>query len=383
MERYANLTQYERVSLGQTFNLADGHARQYQDDAQEEIRERLPEIYRASERVAQFDAERDFQAAFYTLAGQGSAIAHPNTLLCTSASLATDLVATYLSLAGRTVSLIQPCFDNLAAILSRRRVKTIPLAEPDLTPPRLTATLDATDADVVFLTLPNNPTGFIMDRNGFANLAALCAQRDKTLILDWTFRFYSRLDEWDQYEILERSEVSYICIEDTGKTWPTLDLKCSTLAASADMHRNLLEVHNDVLLNVSPFVLLLLKEYILDSQRRGLDASIRRPVALNRTELRGALHQSVLVPVAGDADVSVEWVRIDAPGTESDDVVALLAGIGIGILPGNHFFWNDPALGSRYVRVALARDPATFALVCSHIRSVISGHPALRRPLAA
>jgi aspartate/methionine/tyrosine aminotransferase len=382
--RYANLTQYERVSLGQTYNLADGHARQYQDQAQEEIRRRLPDIYRASEHVAQLDAERDFQAAFYTLAGQESAIAHPYTLPCTSASLAIDLIATFLSRANHTVSLIQPCFDNLATILSRRRVAATPLGEPDVTPPMLRGTLGSMAADAVFLTFPNNPTGFVLDPSGFNDLTDLCAEHNKILILDWTFRFFSSLNTWDQYEILERSGVSYICIEDTGKTWPTLDLKCSILATSADMYRQILEVHNDVLLNVSPFVLLLLNQYILDSQRRGLDGTVRRPVLLNRAELRRTLRHSALIPVVGKAEVSVEWVRIDSAAVTSLDVVALLANIGVGILPGDHFFWNDPKLGAGFVRFALARDPATFAVVCSRIESVIANHPTLgRRPLVA
>lgn len=381
---YENLTQYERVSLGRAFNLADGHARQYQDDAQGEICRRLPEIYHASERVAQLDAERHFQSTFYALAGQESAIAHPHTLLCTSASLATDLIATFLSREGLTISLIQPCFDNLATILFRRRVPTVPLAEADITFPRLAATFDGLMADAVFLALPNNPTGFVLERAGFASLAELCAESNKILILDWTFRFFSDLNKWDQYEILERSGASYICVEDTGKTWPTLDLKCSILAASADLYRKLLEVHNDVLLNVSPFVLLLLNEYLLDTKRRGLDLSVRRVVSLNRKVLRDALRRSVLTPVSGKAALSVEWVRIDSIDLDALEVVAMLAEVDVGILPGHHFFWDTPRRGSRFVRFALARDPATFALVCTRIESVIAGRPRLRtRPLVA
>lgn len=384
MERYANLTRYERVSLGQRFNLADGHARQYQDEAQEEICRRLPEIYRTSERVAQHEVERDFQSEFYSLAGQKTAVDHPHTLLCTSASLAIDLIATYLSRDGLTISLLQPCFDNLATILFRRRVATTPLAEADVAPHRLAATFDRLATDAVLLALPNNPTGFVLDRPAFARLAALSAERNKILVLDWTFRFFSDLDRWDQYDILERSGVSYLCVEDTGKTWPTLDLKCSILATSADLYERILEVHNDVLLNVSPFVLLVLTEYIMDSRRRGLDVSVRRLVTRNRLALRGALHRSVLVPIPGEVALSVEWVRIDSTAVASDDVVAMLADVGIGILPGDHFFWHTPPLGSRFVRFALARDPATFALACARIESVISREPRLRgRPMVA
>lgn len=380
MKRHSNLTQYERESLGRAFNLADGHARQYQDDAQLEICRRLPDLYRAGERISQLDLERDFQAAFYALAGQSSATGHPHTLLCTSASLATDLVATFLGRAGLSVGLVQPCFDNLSAIMRRRRVGMMPLAETDFLAPEPGRPV----TDALFVALPNNPTGFVLDRAAFTGLASRCADRGQILILDWTFRFFSALDQWDQYSILDDCGVSYLCVEDTGKTWPSLDLKCSILAASADLFPHVSDVHNDVLLNVSPFALLLLLEYLRDSRRRGLDASVRRPVLANRRRLRGALRQSVLTPVAGQADVSVEWVRIDSPEIESTDVVELLAGAGIGILPGDQFFWADSRRGRKYVRFALARDPATFDAVCHRIEGLIARLEILRRgPLVA
>lgn len=380
MERHSNLTQYERKSLGRPFNLADGHARQYQDDAQLEICRRLPDLYRAGERISQLDVERDFQAEFYGLAGQSSAARHPRTLLCTSASLATDLVATFFGRAGLSVGLVQPCFDNLAAIMHRRDVRTLPLAEIDFLAPE--PGLPVTDA--LFIALPNNPTGFALDRDAFAALAARCADREQILIVDWTFRFFSTFGQWDQYAVLEESKVSYLCIEDTGKTWPSLDLKCSILAASADLFPAISEVHNDVLLNVSPFALLLLLEYLEDSARRGLEQSVRRPVEINRRRLRAALRNSVLTPITGPAKVSVEWVRIDSEEIGSAEVLDVLAEVGIGILPGDQFFWADPSRGREYVRFALARDPAMFDLVCHRIEATIARLAILRRePLVA
>lgn len=379
MTRHPNLTRYERDGLGLEFNLTDGHARQGQDQAQREIRSRLPEIYLLSERTSQLEAEREFQTAFYTLAGQDSARADRHTLLCTSASLATDLVATYLHRRGLSVSLMQPCFDNLATIMGRRRVRMTPLDEECFAPPAS----GASGTDAIFAVLPNNPTGFTLDRDGFARLAARCAAERQILIVDWTFRFFSELDGWDQYAVLRESGVSYLCIEDTGKTWPTLDLKCSILAASPDLYPGILEVHNDVLLNVSPFVLWLTREYILDSLRRGLDASVRSPVAVNRSRLHEALDGTVLTPVPFGAAVSVEWIHIDTPNLRSADVVDLLAAQGVGILPGDHFFWADPARGSRHVRFALARDPQAFTVVCERIATLMPLRQVPRRPLVA
>jgi aspartate/methionine/tyrosine aminotransferase len=380
VERYSNLTQYERDSLGRPFNLADGHARQYQDDHQLEICRRLPDLYRAGERISQLDVEGDFQAAFYGLAGQLSATGHPRALLCTSASLATDLVATFFGHAQLSVGLVQPCFDNLAAIMRRRGVRMTPLSEAELLAPEP----GRPSTDALFVALPNNPTGFVLDRAEFADLAARCARRGQILILDWTFRFFSSLDQWDQYAILEQTGVSYLCIEDTGKTWPSLDLKCSMLAASADLFPHVADIHSDVLLNVSPFTLLLLLEYMQDSGRRGLDLSVRRPVDVNRRRLRKALRESVLAPIGGQAAISVEWVRIDSDEIDSTYVVDLLAHAGIGILPGDLFFWAHPWRGREYIRFALARDPATFDTVCHRIEGMITRLEALRRgPLVA
>ncbi|GIF17348.1 aspartate/methionine/tyrosine aminotransferase [Actinoplanes tereljensis] len=379
MNRHPNLTRYERDGLALEFNLTDGHARQGQDAAQDEIRCRLPELYLISDQSRQLEAEREFQAAFFELAGQGTAATDPHTLLCTSASLATDLVATFLHRRRLSVSLMQPCFDNLATIMARRRVRMTPLDEEVFAPPRS----GAAGTDAVFLVLPNNPTGFVLDRDGFTRLARRCAAEGQILILDWTFRFFSDLDGWDQYAVLRDTGVSYVCIEDTGKTWPTLDLKCSILASSPDLYPEILEVHNDVLLNVSPFVLRLVREYILDSLRRGLDVSVRRPVAVNRALLRETLAGTVLTPVPAPAAVSVEWVRIDDPELDSADVVELLAEQGIGILPGDHFFWAESARGRRHVRFALARDPRMFAALCDRIAAASTLRPVPRRPLVA
>ncbi|MCM4076474.1 pyridoxal phosphate-dependent aminotransferase [Paractinoplanes hotanensis] len=368
MEQFTNLTRYERVSLGLPFNLADGHARQYQDQGQIEISDRLPELYRASESVALPALEREFQRIFFALAGQDTAMTHERTLLSPSASMSTDLIATCAGYHGWSVALVQPCFDNLAAIMARRRVAMVPVREEDLT----ATTLHLPPADALLLTLPNNPTGFLLDPSQFRRLALHCRDTGTVLILDWTFRFFSTLSTWDQYAVLEECGVSYVCVEDTGKTWPSVDLKCSILATSADIYLKLLDVHNDVLLNVSPFVLMLLVEYLRDSGDRGLDATVRQPVLINRNRLRATLRGTILAPVTGRAPVSVEWVRINSPVLQSSDVVTWAADSGIGILPGDHFFWFDPDPGRKFVRFALARDPANFAQACERLEGVLS-----------
>ena len=355
----ANLTQYERVGIGEVFTVTDGHAHQFQDSMQQCIVHQLPELYVISEQTSQPILEKQFQNAFFSVAGQASAARMDRTLLCYSASQSIDIAAVVLSEAGTTVALLQPCFDNLADILRRHGASLVPLSEAEMTPPRLAQTIAGLAADAVFLTLPNNPTGFALDRASFERLAFLCAAHGKTLIIDWTFRFFDEQPTWDQYEVLERSAVSYICIEDSGKTWPTLELKCSILVASPDMYRPLAASHSDLLLNVSPFTLCLLTQYLADTARRGLEASVRRHIRANRLALRRALTGSVLTPAANAATVSVEWLRIDPDGPPGIWIVETLRMSGIAILPGDQFYWHNPDIGSAFVRVALARDQAS------------------------
>ncbi|MHC3468138.1 pyridoxal phosphate-dependent aminotransferase [Streptomyces sp. 7R007] len=370
-----NLTQYEHLGLACEFNLADGHAHQFQDPFQQRIVSRLPVLFAESERTPQREIEKEFRYRFYGLAGQPTARDAGHTLLCQSASQSIDLVAAFLAARGTRVGLLSPCFDNLPGLLRRRGTALSPVAERDLTGPGLDRLLGPDRPGALFLTLPNNPTGFTLTRAGFARLAQRCAATGTLLVVDWTFRFHTAYERWDQYAVLNRSGVSYLCVEDTGKTWPTLDLKCSILATSADLYGPLFELHNDLLLNVSPFVLRLLTGYLEDSAARGLEATVRRPVRTNRTALNQALRGTVLTPVDPRGTISVAWAHVDDPGLGALDVVGLLAAEGVGILPGDHFHWDDTGAGSRYVRFALARDPALFAAACVRIRAALSAEP--------
>ncbi|MEU8472805.1 pyridoxal phosphate-dependent aminotransferase [Streptomyces sp. NPDC029006] len=374
--RYTNLTRYEDIGLNSKFNLADGHAHQGQNPTQREIVASLPELFHAAEQAFQSDSEREFQQAFYSLAGQHSAIGHPRTLLCYSASLSTDLAATYLASRGLSVALLQPCFDNLATILRRRNVALTPLGEDRLrNTAALDETLDAMHADAVFLTLPNNPTGFNLTPDRFRAIVDHCVAHHRILILDCTFRFFDISPLWDQYEVLEDSGVSYLVVEDSGKTWPTQDLKCSILAVSRDLYAGVLELHDDILLNVSPFILRLLTAYIRDTQEAGLERTVWRTIRRNRQALREALAGTILTPEFPDSTVSVDWLRINRPGIRSEDVVATLGRAQIGVLPGDHFHWADHEAGARFIRIALARPPEWFATACGHLRDVVLSTP--------
>ncbi|MFC5648766.1 aminotransferase class I/II-fold pyridoxal phosphate-dependent enzyme [Paenibacillus solisilvae] len=372
IERLSNLTKYESIGMSRMFNVADGHAHQPQTPTQQLIIDRLPELYSQAEAARQSDLESEFRHLFYSIAGQHSAVNHPRALFCYSASLATDLIATYLSSRQLSAALLHPCFDNLATILMRRNVQLVPVHEQELGLDCLDETIAGLTTDAVFLTLPNNPTGFELSREEWERLVILCVKYNKILILDCTFRFFSRIPFWDQYELLETSGVRYLAVEDTGKTWPTQDLKCSILAMSKDLHEEVLELHNDILLNVSPFILKLLIEYLKDTEREGLQNAIWDPIDRNRGTLRKTIQSSCLAANNPDSTISVEWLRILDPGIRSMDMIKHLHDLGIGILPGDHFYWCDMKKGEGYVRFALARSPEMYAQACTLLKPALS-----------
>lgn len=371
MTKFNNLTRYESVGLNQDFNLADGHAHQGQSETQKKIISELSNIFYNSELTKQKALEEEFQNEFFKLAEQFSATNHPRTMLCYSASLSTDLIATYLQKNKLSVSLLQPCFDNLATILKRRDVHLIPVAEDRFIPSNILHTLDNMTTDALFLTLPNNPTGFMLSQDEVKTVIKHCKENDKLLIIDCTFRFYHQDSFWDQYEALEDSGVSYFMVEDTGKTWPTQDLKCSILAASEDLYEGILELHNDILLNVSPFILNLLIEYIKDAQKVGISSSLWKVIEENRTYLRNVIKDSIFVPHSDDTMISVEWLNIADPSINSLHVLESMLEFGLGVLPGDHFHWANPEVGERYIRIALARDPKMFRKSCDALSRYI------------
>jgi aspartate/methionine/tyrosine aminotransferase len=167
--------------------------------------------------------------------------------------------------------------------------------------------------------------------------------------------------------------VSYLTIEDTGKTWPIQDAKCALLTASDDIYEEIYNIHTSVLLNVSPFVLNVVHHYVQDSIEDGF-ASIRDVLERNREAARHALRDTILEYQEPDVPVSVAWFRITRPDLPATELQRDLRAQGVYVLPGTYFYWNDPARGERYIRMALARDPEMFGTAMVALREALGAY---------
>lgn len=377
----SDITQHEIVALRTRYNLADAHTHQRQSPTQRQIVQRLPQLWLEAEETTQYALEQKFIKKFFRLHRQDTALLLDRTMLFYAASIAMVTIGTFLAQEGLSVSLIDPCFDNLHDILKHNQVPLLPLKEElfhnaDAIYRNLQATLTG---DVIALVDPNNPTGFSLlkhGRRGFLELIRYCQDHNKILMVDFCFAAFALMDadfgRFDVYQLLEDSGVSYIAIEDTGKTWPIQDAKCALMTVSRDLHDPVYNIHTSILLNVSPFILNLLSAYLDDSAADGF-ASVRDVLEENRDFARHTLAGGVLEYIEPAVKVSVAWFRIKDPRLSASRLQEIAFRRNVYVLPGTYFFWSRKELGERYIRIALAREPWLFRDSILELKEALDG----------
>jgi aspartate/methionine/tyrosine aminotransferase len=359
---FKNLTAYEIDSLGRSYNLTDGHAFRRWTAAEEAIIDRSPQLFKESSRRMQAGIERDYIRDFSRLGKQTWDADALGYLMCFSASMALEIIANYLRSSGSTATLIEPCFDNLADILHRHGVPMSPFPDAFMESPTgtLENALDRVRSDAICLVTPNNPTGRTLSEDNLWSLVAFCKRNDTLLILDNCFRTYlPRNLVYDQVRIILDADIDAVLIEDTGKTWPTGEIKAPFFAVTraGGLFERIYDIYTDFILHVSPVAIRLSHEFIRLAAQDEL-AYIHQIVAANRRTLYSRLAGSFLVPCERTF-ASVAWLRIDHP-LSGIQLKELLDEHGVFVLPGRQFFWHDRRQGEQFIRVALTRDADMF-----------------------
>jgi aspartate/methionine/tyrosine aminotransferase len=359
---FRNLTGYEIETLPETYNLTDGHAFRRWFAAEEAIIDRSAQLFKNHNRRAQVAIEREYIQDFLELAKQTCAEDALGYLMCFTASMAFEIVANYLRMKRLRLALIEPCFDNLADIFRRHAIPLRPIPDRLLEAPaeQFERALAAVESDAICLVTPNNPTGMMLEERNFRLLLEFCKERGRLLILDNCFRAYvPRPMIYDQYRLVVEAGIDAVMVEDTGKTWPTSEIKAPFVAVSQGrgLLRNIYDIYTDFLLHVSPVGIKLMHEFIRLSQEDDM-ASVHEVVRVNREALYENLAGTFLTPCEHPF-ASIAWLRIDAP-LSGLELKAILDERGVFVLPGEHFFWHDRRQGERFIRVALVRDADVF-----------------------
>jgi aspartate/methionine/tyrosine aminotransferase len=282
--------------------------------------------------------------------------------MCFSASMAFEIIANYLRSSRSTATLIEPCFDNLADILHRHGVPMSPFPDAFMESPTATFenALDRVRSDSICLVTPNNPTGRTLSEDNLRSLVAFCKRNDTLLILDNCFRTYlPRNLVYDQVRIILDADINAMLIEDTGKTWPTAEIKAPFFAVTRarGLFERIYDIYTDFILHVSPVAIRLSHEFIRLAAQDEL-ASIQEVVATNRDALYEQTSGTFLTPCERRF-ASVAWLRIEHP-VDGLELKRILDQRGVFVLPGRHFFWHDRRRGEKFIRVALVRDADMF-----------------------
>jgi len=369
---HRNLTELQVSVLVDEFNLADGHAFRSWSPAERAVIEAAPTMFKEFDRRVHRSIEERYYRTFFSLAEQTLNPSHFTQFPYFTASTGIEVIANFLRLRSLSVALIEPCFDNLKDILRRHDIPLTSFPDELMTadPSVLREFLERTTADAFFLVSPNNPTGAHLPEDNFRTIVEFCAEHDRILILDACFRFYLPAHEvYDQYEILIGSTVDCIVIEDTGKTWPTLEIKAPFISTSPHLTPSIAKIDSDFLLHVSPFAIRLVDGFLRTSAADGR-SHIRGIVEHNRDVLRRHLEPTFLRQVERSF-MSVSWLRIDCD-MRAVELVEHLARANVHVLPGNQFFWSDASVGDGFIRVALMRDAVMFEAAAILLAGVCS-----------
>jgi aspartate/methionine/tyrosine aminotransferase len=353
MSELVNLTTMEVDALTDIdggLNLTDGHARLVLSAEQAAIVARIPDMFAEASRRSFPDIESEAHTTFLRAIGQHSApVGTGRILSCYSSTLATDIVARALP-AGEKIAVLHPTFDNIADLFVTRGLSLVPLSEPAL----LDRRWPGPEIRAIVVTHPNNPTGLVTPPDHLRSLAEHSVRNGQTIIIDASFRGQVRDAQYDTYAILDDAEADWITIEDTGKLWPTHELKLGLLAYSARTVLPIERAFSESLLSASPVVMLLVAALAEDWVSGGYERA-GALVERNRTVLRESLEEIGLVLADPDSQISVARVELPPDGPDSALLYKDMVARGVHVLPCVPFHWADPQGGRRYIRVSLAR----------------------------
>ncbi|MFF4832706.1 aminotransferase class I/II-fold pyridoxal phosphate-dependent enzyme [Streptomyces sp. NPDC001315] len=353
MTEVVNLTTMEVDALTDVeggLNLTDGHARLVLTSQQADIVARIPEMFVEATRRPFPEIELAAHKAFLSAIGQHSApVGSGRILSCYSSTLATDIVARALP-AGATVAVLHPTFDNIADLFVTRGLKLVPMSEEAL----LAQEWPGEPVSAIVVTLPNNPTGLITPKGHLESLAAHAARHGQTVIIDASFRGQVRDAQYDTYAVLDAAGADWITIEDTGKLWPTHELKIGLLAYSERTTLPIERAFSESLLAASPVVLQLITELAGDWVNGGYERA-GALVERNRAVVKETIGQVGLKLADPDSQISVARIELPVDGPDSELLYKEMLARGVHVLPCSPFHWADPESGLRFIRVSLAR----------------------------
>ncbi|MCH2231150.1 MAG: aminotransferase class I/II-fold pyridoxal phosphate-dependent enzyme [Crocinitomicaceae bacterium] len=351
----SSLTEFEVKGLSKKYSFADGHAYQDIPKAFKDTFDQLSSIWQKSIKESHATLEDNFKTKFGQLMGSNALINHNCFSICPTASNSIDITGAWLSSKGYKTGLIEPSFDNIYLLFKRRGVDVFPIPENDfLDIVTLRERVRENGLNCLALVSPNNPTGFKLSKEEFRELSNFCKEENLMLVLDTTFRFFAN-EVYDEYSIILHDNIDFVVIEDTGKTFPTLDLKVSLMVYSNSITREMRLLYEEIYLCTSKISLSLLSELVTITHRVGWDEIIWNDLNFRKQKLIEAVEGTGLkiVESSGRCNLPVVWLSTEDTQLTGLELYEFLEQYDLFVLPGRMFYWNSPSANQYFIRMSL------------------------------
>jgi aspartate/methionine/tyrosine aminotransferase len=348
------LTHFERKAFSAMLNLADGHVRRQPTPGESKVMSNLQSIYEQSLKIDPVELEARLVKEQLAVCGQ----VKPNEitpLVFFSGSEALGVVGEALAVDCKTAAVVEPTFDNIPHLIYAAGVEVTPFSEELMAKPRELEGIIRKYHSLV-ITLPNNPSGISISKATLVEIAKLCASHNTALMIDASFRSYST-NKFDFYAVLTGTkDLDWMVLEDTGKLWAANDLKAGILMCSERFFPKASELFHDLILSISPFVLLLLAELAREAGKEAVKEVIAH-IQTNRSIVREGLKNSpIFQPDTTDSQLSVERLYYDEKVyPDQRKLLEHLTSKGLALTGSGGYYWAGTK-HKVFVRLALARD---------------------------
>jgi len=371
------LTHFERKAFAAMLNLADGHVRRQPTPAEAVIMGNLQSIYEESLKRDPIELESRLVENQLSVCGQVMPEAI-TPLVFFSGSEALGVIGETLAVDCKTAAVVEPTFDNIPHLIYAAGVNVTPFPEELM---NNVAGLE----DIIkkfhslVLTLPNNPSGISVSRETLATIAKKCVRHNTALVIDASFRAYGN-DKFDFYEVLTDTKgLDWMMLEDTGKLWAANDLKAGILMCSERFFPKASELFHDLILSISPFVLMLLGTLAEEAGKEAVEEIIDHIQANRQVVREGLQGSSLFQPDVTPSRLSVERLFYDEKAyPDQRELLDYFANKGVALTGSEGYYWA----GSKhkpFVRLALARNKDSVERAVAILAKEVNPLPTVKK----
>lgn len=215
------------------------------------------------------------------------------------------------------------------------------------------------ESEIVFLTLPNNPTGTSISSADLGVLANFCKKKNIVMVLDICFALVGEESEFLSYFNKLDDDLSCIILWDTGKTFGLRHRKIGFIWSSQNINSDLQETVKNITfelpLSEKLFFIDVLNEAINHHHVQKINATIKINKQLVKQELSNLIQ--VYTPEAGSFAI-LDLTTLSGINSKKYDTIMMdiYKDTSLGVISWNAFYPRSKRNTDRFLRICLSRN---------------------------